>query len=344
MSVGNSSIRKPLIGFALFTVVALLLTYIIYSTLERSVPGKTHGYTTYFTDASGLHTGDDVRMAGVRVGRVSSIDLDSGRARVVFDVSDSQPMLTTTKASIRYQNLIGQRYLELSLQPGAEGAPLPAGSTLKVPAEDSFDVTKLLAGFQPVFDTLKPEQVNSLSNGLLQAFQGNSVSLSTTVAEVGRLAADMSDRDAVIGAIINNLSGVMRDLALQGDQVGTVIASVSTLIENLNANSAAFGRAVTQVGQTAAGFADVLTRSRTDLVAASNNTQVATNELIANGAKLDQTARILPGFLALLPKTMQDGAYLNIYFCDLDISFGNVLFPPGLINKIGGTRFSDVCR
>ncbi|MBX4421776.1 MlaD family protein, partial [Mycobacterium tuberculosis] len=69
MSAVEGSIRKPLIGFTIFAVVALLLTYIIYSTLERSVSGPTRNFSAYFTDASGLLAGDDVRMAGVRVGR-----------------------------------------------------------------------------------------------------------------------------------------------------------------------------------------------------------------------------------------------------------------------------------
>ncbi len=254
----SQSIRTPLIGFSVFAVVALALTYIIWSTLERSVPGETTGYTTYFGDASGLKSGDDVRMAGVRVGRVGDITLDKGRARVTFDVQDSQKVLANTQAAIRYQNLVGQRYLSLTLVKGRDSAPLPPGSTLAMPSEDSFDVTALLAGFQPVFETLAPEQVNALSEGIVQAFQGDQVSLSYTVAEVGRLANDMANRDQVIGAIIDNLGGVMRDLARQGSQVQTVVDGIKTLIADLNANSAAFGRSVDQIGRTAAGFANVL--------------------------------------------------------------------------------------
>ncbi|MGW0036031.1 MlaD family protein [Gordonia sp. NPDC003376] len=343
MSAGHATIRKPLIGFSLFAVVALLLTYIIYSTLERSVSGDTTGFDTTFSDASGLAVGDDVRMAGVRVGRVDAIELDGGKAKVTFEVQDSQPMYTTTKAAIRYQNLIGQRYLALSLADG-EARPLAAGSSLRQPSEDSFDVTRLLAGFQPVFDTLTPEQVNDLSNGLLQAFQGDTVSLSNTVAQVGKMASDMADRDVVIGAIIDNLSGVMRDLSRQGDQVGTLIDSVGQVVENLNAHSARFGQAVSQIGDTAAGFADVLSQTRGDLAQAATSADQATEKLIGNGAKLDRLAVDLPIFLGHFPLVLGEGAYLNIYACDLDIAIGDVLFPPGIINKIGGTRHSVVCR
>ena len=344
MSAGTSSIRRPLIGFSLFAVLALLLTYVIYSTLERSVSGSTTSFSTYFTDASGLAAGDDVRMAGVRVGRVGDISLDNGRAKVTFDVQDNQPMYTTTKAAIRYQNLIGQRYLALSLANG-DSKPLAAGSSLKQPSEDSFDVTKLLAGFQPVFDTLTPEQVNSLSNGLLRAFQGeDEVSLSETLAQVGTFASDMSNRDVVIGAIIDNLSGVLRDLARQGNQVGTLVDSIGDVVKGLNSNSAAFGRAVTDIGNTATGFADVLANTRGNLADAATSAKSATTRLIGSGASLDKTAVNLPIFLGHFPLVLGQGAYLNIYACDLDIAIGNVLFPPGLINQIGGPQHSVACR
>lgn len=344
MSAASESIRKPLIGFTIFGIAALLVTYVIFSTLERSVPGTTNSYTTYFGDASGLAEGDDVRMAGVRVGRVDGIELADGRARVTFEVQDNQQVYTNTRGAIRYQNLIGQRYLNLTLVPDRESTPLDPGSTLELPSEDSFDVTTLLAGFQPVFETLTPEQVNALSEGLIQAFQGNSVSLSYTVAEVGRLAEDTANRDVVLGAIINNLSAVMRDLSRQGGQLGTVIESMSALIANLNSNSAAFGSAVTDIGRTASGFADVLSESRQSLADAATDGRIATNTLISNGAKLDRMAVDAPIFLGHFPLVLGEGAYLNIYACDLDVAIGDVLLPPGIFNKIGGTNHSVVCR
>ncbi|NMO04203.1 MCE family protein [Gordonia sp. TBRC 11910] len=344
MSAERAKIRKAGIGFTIFGVVALLLTYTIWSTLERSVSGSTRNFSTLFHDASGLAVGDDVRMAGVRVGRVDDIKLDGGKARVTFEVVDDQPMYTSTAAAIRYQNLIGQRYLALSLAQGQPSDPLSAGSQLRQPSEDSFDVTKLLAGFQPVFDTLQPDQVNALSEGLIQAFQGNSVSLSYSVAQVGKLANDMADRDLVLGGIIDNLSAVLRDLATQGNQMGTLLTSTATLIQNLNTNSATFGKAVSQVGQTAAGFADVFASSRTSLRDVGSDARKATATLISSGAKLDQAAKVLPVFLGHFPFVLGQGAYLSIYSCDLDVSFGNVLLPPGLFNKIGGTSHSVVCR
>ncbi|MCF8611223.1 MCE family protein [Gordonia sp. HY285] len=344
MSKNTDSIRKPLIGFGVFAVVALLVTYLIWSTLERSVPGEVTDYATTFGDASGLASGDDVRMAGVRVGRVQDIELDDGRARVTFEVQDGQHVYANTRAAIRYQNLIGQRYLALNLDGDKPERELDKGSTLHLPGEDSFDVTKLLAGFQPVFDTLTPEQVNSLSESLIKTFQGDEVSLSRTLSQIGQVADDMANRDQVLGSIITNLSVVMRELASQGKQVQTLIDSASKLVENLNGNSAAFGKSIDQIGTTADGFADVLAENRGSLRDAGTAAREATSKLIGQGGKLDTMAKVLPEFLGHFPLVMMQGAYLNIYACELDISIGDVLLPPGLITQIGGTQHSVVCQ
>jgi ABC-type transporter Mla subunit MlaD len=78
-----------------------------------------------FTDVFGLREGDDVRMAGVRVGRVESIELQGDKAKVSFVVQSDQQVLGTTVASVTYQNIVGQRYLGLSLGNIGEPGPLP---------------------------------------------------------------------------------------------------------------------------------------------------------------------------------------------------------------------------
>src|SRR6185312_13431475 len=122
--------RGPLIGLTLFMVVALTLTWLVYVSLRRDVAGQTASYSAVFSDVYGLREGDDVRMAGVRVGRVEKIDLAGKLAKVSFVVQQEQHLFGNTVASVIYQNIVGQRYLGLSL--GKEGSPgqLAPGSTI----------------------------------------------------------------------------------------------------------------------------------------------------------------------------------------------------------------------
>lgn len=184
--------RGPLIGLTVFMTVALTLGWLVYATLLREVSGSTTAYSAIFTDVYGLREGDDVRMAGVRVGRVQKIELvDNERARVDFVVQNDQKLYGNTIASVTYQNIVGQRYVGLS--PGKSGGPagdtvLAAGATIPVERTDpSFDVTTLLNGYEPLFSTLSPEQADNLTKGVIQSLQGDNASIVTLVSQTSTL-------------------------------------------------------------------------------------------------------------------------------------------------------------
>ncbi|MFI9507482.1 MCE family protein [Nocardia sp. NPDC052566] len=346
------SIRKPLIGFGLFAVVSILVTVLVWNTLARVVVGDTNRYSAIFTDVLGLHEGDDVRMAGVRVGKVEKIEL-GGRdaklqktvAKVTFVVQRDQQVYDDTKALVRYQNLIGQRYLALA--PGKAPGPLPLKNNASIPlerTEPSFDVSALLNGFQPLFQVLQPEQVNRLSETFIQALQGDGVSLSAFITQAATLATDFHRRDAILSDVITNLSGVMGGLARRGDELETLVTQTRALIGGLYEQGQSLQQSTVQIAAATGSLVDMVGLIQPKLQSAQNSTSAALTLLLANGAKLDQAAIDLPAIVAVGGRHTSEGAYANAYLCGLDISLYGVLFPRGLISQIGGTSNSAVCR
>lgn len=181
---------RPLIGLCVFLVVCLALIWTVFVTLQREVDGETHSYSAVFTDVSGLKVGDEVRMAGVKVGRVDDVALDGTQARVQFRVQSEQVLYGNTKASIVYQNIIGQRYLGLSLADYGDPSVLPAGAVIPVEhTEPSFDISKLLNGFEPLSALLSPEQVDNLTMAIVRSLQGDTGAIATMISETTRLAS-----------------------------------------------------------------------------------------------------------------------------------------------------------
>lgn len=216
--------RAPLIGLTLFMVVALTLTWLVYVSLRRDVAGDTAKYSALFTDVYGLREGDDVRMAGVRVGRVESIALDRKLARVAFVVQTDQHLYGNTVASVTYQNIVGQRYLGLSLGPEGSHAPLPPGSVLPLArTEPSFDVTALLNGYEPLFSLLNPQDADNLTKGIIASLQGDTASLTTLISQTSTLTETFAGRDQALGDVITNLNKVVGNLARQNDSLDGVI-------------------------------------------------------------------------------------------------------------------------
>ncbi|MGW4719266.1 MCE family protein [Nocardia sp. NPDC004260] len=345
------SIRKPLIGFSIFAIVSILVTVVVWNTLARIVSGDTYTYSATFSDVLGLHEGDDVRMAGVRVGKVEKIEL--GRdgnlkksvAKVTFVVQRDQTIYNDTKALVRYQNLIGQRYVALAPGKGSNPAPLKNNGSIPIDrTEPSFDVSGLLNGFQPLFQVLQPEQVNRLSETFIQALQGDGVSLSAFIVQAAQLATDFQRRDAILSDVITNLSGVMSGLAKRGDELETLVTQTRALIGGLYEQGQSLLASTEQIASATTSVVGMLDRVQPGLRTAQNSTSAALTLLLDNGAKLDQAAIDLPNVLSAAGRHTSEGGYANAYLCGLDVSLYGVLFPRGLFSQIGGTSHSAVCR
>ncbi|MEU1984208.1 MlaD family protein [Nocardia sp. NPDC019395] len=338
-------LARTITGFSIFAVIAIVLTFTIWSTLQRSVPGESETYSATFTDVMGVRVGDDVRMAGVRVGRVDSIEFEPDyKARLVLRIEERQRLTDTTKALVRYQNLIGQRYI--ALLPGeVRGAEVAPGSHIPVErTEPSFDVSALLSGFEPLFNVLQPDQVNSLSDTLIQALQGDGVSLSALITQAAELANTFGQRDEILGAVITNLSSVIAGLANRSHELETLITQTRGLMDALYAEGETLKSSVDTVARSTDSLTNLITTVKPDIVLAQNEATTAVELLLLNGAALDQAATELPTVLNGLARFTGYGAYGNAYICNLDVSLWGVLLPPGLFSQIGGNSQSEVCR
>jgi phospholipid/cholesterol/gamma-HCH transport system substrate-binding protein len=314
--------RKPLIGLSLFLVVATVATWMVLVTLRREVAGPTNTYSAIFTDVSGLHPGDDVRVAGVRVGRVEGVDLEGALAKVTFRVQTEQNLYHDTIASVIYQNIIGQRYLGLSR--GASGNRTLLADRSQIPLErtrPSFDISYLLNGFEPLLALMDPQQVNNLTDGIIQALQGDSGSVLTLITETSALAESLAGPDQVLGEVITNLNDVVTNLAGQTHDLQTMI------------------------GQTR-GVLATLGNRRDQLVASAGSINAAVERLATITANINPDLQQLigrePGFVAHLTgdarqrvsffganfvltlkglaRFSQEGSYATGYLCDINSS------------------------
>src|SRR5436190_14061637 len=96
---------------AFFALCSLFTAYLAFTIGNIHLFEHTYQLTATFDDATGLLKDDNVKVAGVVVGKVKSVQIDQGKARVGFTVKDSVKVPTDSAAAIRWRNLIGQRYV-----------------------------------------------------------------------------------------------------------------------------------------------------------------------------------------------------------------------------------------
>ncbi|MBO0849042.1 MAG: MCE family protein, partial [Pseudonocardia sp.] len=211
------SVLAPSVKLAVFAVVTVLLTGVLAATIANANLGSTSGYTAIFTDGSGLQPGDDVRMRGVKIGQVDSLRVHDDRyAAVRFDVDSARGLPAGVTATIKYRNLIGQRYLALDAAPAgsAPGGTLPPGGVIPLErTRPALNLTELFNGFQPLFQALSPADVNKLSYEIIQVFQGEGDTVEDLLASTASLTGTLADRDQVIGQVIDNLNTVIGAVA-----------------------------------------------------------------------------------------------------------------------------------
>ncbi|MFW0787845.1 MCE family protein [Gordonia sp. CPCC 206044] len=215
-----------LLRLGAFAVVMVLVLFAVLRTIERPVENADREYRALFTDVSGLYAGDDVREFGVAIGKVTDVSLSGTQAKVTFDVARDRPLGAGTTLAIHYQNLTGQRYLDIR-PPARPGPPLPESATLgTAQTTPSFDITTLFNGLQPVLAEMSPAEVNKFSGSLLAVVQGDGNGIGPALDAIGELSKYTSDRQRVIGALVGNLREI-------SDHIGGRSGNLTTLLTQL---------------------------------------------------------------------------------------------------------------
>lgn len=204
-------------------MAAILFAAITNGIKNPPVDGTTAQYTADFTDASGLRPNADVRIrGGVKVGKVTAIEMrqseDAAHAEVSFTLLEPHKLTDQTKAAVKYANLSGVRYVDVTGVDGQGGESvthLPVKQTIP-----SFDITELFNGLQPVLQTLSPPQeINSFSQNALTLLQGDGGGLAPMLKSVDTLSRYATDRQQVISVLVANMSRISDTLGGKSPQI-----------------------------------------------------------------------------------------------------------------------------
>ena len=335
-----TGLRWVALKFGAFVACSLALLLLLVNTMVNGLGADSRSFDAQFTNVSGLRVGDDVKVAGVRVGRVTSIGVADGGARVGFELVDGQPLLDTTEVVMRYQNLLGQRYLAL-VQRGPRGHELEAGATVPVDrTSPGFDLTELLNGFRPLFEVLQPADVNQLATSMVQVLQGEGGTVESLLQQTTRLTTFIADRDQVIGDVLTNLTPVLQNLAGQDTQLSSTVEELRALMTGLAQDRKAIGASIDGVGELVGSTSQLLQDARGPAVAAVRQFVTVSDMLARTRHQLVRALQALGGTFEGLGRTTSYENALNVYVCSFTAIVGGAH-----VNPAGPHRsYSRVCR
>ncbi|WP_183407027.1 MCE family protein [Nocardioides marmorisolisilvae] len=316
------STRGAAIRLGIFAVVALVVTVTIAATIRPfGSHTATTGYRAVFTSASRLVPGDDVRVAGVAVGKVTGVSVTpDAKAEVSFTVAKDLPLLTTSRAEIRYLDLAGNRYLAVT-----EGDGGPQQSPRRVIGTDrtqpALDLDDLLDGFKPLLVALSPSDVNKLTLDIVRTLQGDGSTVQHLIAKTASLTTGLAERDQLINDVVQNLNGAVGSIADHHTQLEELIGQLRQLAGGLASQRTDVGAAIGHIDELTRLSTTLLARGRPSIKADIAALQAVMETLSSptGHAEIDHALNHLPDKLRRLTATAAYGSWFNYYVCGVRI-------------------------
>lgn len=275
-------------------------------------------YTAEFSTVSGLENGNFVRIAGVEVGKVKNIRIrDDGVALVDFGTDESVVLTEGSRAVIRFRNLIGERYLALEEGTGRTRQLRPGGTIPLSRTAPALDLDALLGGFRPLFHALDPDQVNRLSEQLIESLQGEGPTITAVLSQIAAVTNTLADRDQLIGQVINNLRTVVGSLSDESSRFGPAIDSLSAVLTTIAARKQDLRNGLAYANEAAASISDLLTQGRAPLSKVVHEADRTADAVLADREYFDRFLDTLPDTYRMLNRQGLYGDFFSFYLCDL---------------------------
>lgn len=328
----NQNPRGTLISVVIFTTVMVLVAagLIVVFGQFRFSSGSTYHAT--FSEASRLKTGQDVRIAGVPVGSVKAISLNpDNTVDVEFDVNKRYQLYTTTQAKIRYENLVGDRYLEIAsvANPG-ELVKLAPGATISVDnTQPALDLDALLGGLRPVLKGLDGEKINEVSNAIIELLQGQGGALSNLLTSTSSFTQNLASRDQLIGDVITNLNTVLATVDEKGAQFDASVDQLQQLITGLAEGRDPIAGAIPPLASASNDLTDMLQKGRRPVQGVLENVRPFAQRLDERKGDVNKVIEPLAENYLRLNALGAYGSFFNIYYCSIRM-------------KINGPAGSDI--
>jgi len=330
MKLLDARTSRDLVKLTTFIVVTSIFTALLVALIGNISLGSSRDFKAEFVDATGVVKGDDVRIAGVKVGTVNNVEIvDRTRALVTFSVDTDAPVTDATHAAIRYRNLVGQRYIALTQEVGST-APMAAGETIPVNrTSPALDLTVLFNGFKPLFEALSPAELNQLSFEIVQVFQGEGGTLESLLGHTASVTSALASRDQVIGDLIDNLNEVLEHIGDRDDQLSDLIVSFRNLVGGLTKDREAILSSLDSISELSVETASLVAGIRPAFVDDIAQLRNVAKLLDDNKSEINRALNVLPIKLTKIGRTATYGSWFNFYLCQFTgrVVVGNQALP-----------------
>ena len=282
---------RTAIKFGAFVVVCLAFT-IGNVSLTDPLARDFNTYHATFDDVTGLLPNDNVKIAGVVVGKVRGISVVDGRAKVTFTVKKSLTLGPNTSASIRWRNLIGQRYVYVAPDPNPHPVTKLVNGEIKA-TTSTVDLGELFNRLGPIVTSLDSKQINDFLDTVSQALDGNQDKVGKAIDDLATLTKGLATRDASLSRLVENLNTVAGTIANRDQQIRVMLDNLVLISQTFSDNTQVLDTALQEFGTFSTNLRTILSNNGVEIDRLIGNLDLLTSDVVA--PKLGELDHALKG-------------------------------------------------
>jgi phospholipid/cholesterol/gamma-HCH transport system substrate-binding protein len=308
------SSRNPTTIGAIGLVLIAVLLWAAFNAGKLPIIGGGTSYTAYFTEDAGLRPNDDVRIAGVNVGKVSSTALDGDRVKVKFKVKNAFVGDQSTVA-IRLKTLLGAKYLGVeSIGTKKQNAkdPIPLSRT-----SSPFDIYPAFTELTQTVDKINTDNLAKSFQTLATAFQGTPPDVKPVLTGLSRLSNTIASRDTVLRTLLAKANAVTGVLAQRDTVLQQLITDGGALLDELNSRRDAIHSLLLNTSTLAAQLEGLVADNQNTIGPMLDNLHGVLALLQKNQDNLDRGLQLLAPFYRVFANALGNGRWFDNYICNL---------------------------
>ncbi|HEY0539143.1 MAG TPA: MCE family protein [Actinoallomurus sp.] len=302
--------RNPLpIGIAGLAVVGLLA--LLAFNLQRFSGGT--GYSAAFSEAAGLKPGEEVRIAGVKVGKVDGVTLEGDHVKVKF--TSGRSFGTDTRVQIKIKTLLGSHYL--ALEPKGPGRQ-PADREIPVTRTTApYDVVPALQDASSQLGKIDTKQLAASFDTLSQTVQGSSANVRGTLAGLQKISRAVASRDDELGQLLQHTNNVTGLLADRSGDLAALVNDGGLLLQEINSRRVVINQLLTGTVSLSQQITGTIQENQATLGPTLKNLHQVENILNRNQENLDKSFKAMAPFANEVADYTGTGRWFDVYLQNL---------------------------
>jgi phospholipid/cholesterol/gamma-HCH transport system substrate-binding protein len=297
--------------------LAVLAALVLASFRADDLPliGGGDTYHAAFSEAGGLKANDEVRVAGVRVGKVESVDLDGDQVKVTFKVDRGVDIGKDSGAAIKVKTLLGAMFL--AIEPAGPGQ-LDEGATIPVERTQSpYDVVEAFSGLAETSERIDTDRLATSLTALSDLGRNTPEEFQAALKGVSALSENLADRDEQINSLLTHLRKVSGVLGDRSQDIVTLMKDADVLFRALVARREAIHDLLVSTSTMSKELTALIRQSRADLKPALTHLDTVVKVLLKNQDNLDETLRLMAPFYRVFANTLGNGPWFDTYITNM---------------------------